>query len=386
MKSTLTSALLALPLVMAALGANAALKPEPQGGVQPLPYPYPEHWIIAHDAAFKHMLEGRMVILDPLAKTQQEQYKGMLTSSFIGHFQQSPKRGEMYIAETFHSRGTRGERTDVLTIWDSKKLTPIDEIVLPTKRANTMPEKHALQFIDNERLLLVFNLTPATSVTVVDIDNRKVLNEVPIPGCSLIYPTGKRGFSSLCSNGSLYSVQLDATGKIAGQRRGNVFFDTNKDPLFEKPASVDGITYFPTFLGDMQPVDLRDSMPKIGKRWSLLSKTEREAGWRPGGWQLIGNDTGGLVYLLMHPKGYDGSHKDGGPEIWVYDVAKQTRLRRIKLRNWGVSLALSAGEEPLLIVTNGDMQLDVYRAHSGEFVRTLAAFGQETPFVVYPSR
>jgi hypothetical protein len=35
-----------------------------------------------------------------------------------------------------------------------------------------------------------------------------------VPGCPLAYPTGTRGFSSLCSSGTLLSMQLDAKGGL----------------------------------------------------------------------------------------------------------------------------------------------------------------------------
>ena len=367
--------------------ATAELQPESLGTVERLPVPYPAHWIVVHDAAFFHMLEGKMVVLDPEAETGHEQYKGMFNSSFIGHFTQATSRPEMYVAETFYSRGNRGERTDVVTIYDKAHLAPVSEVVLPGgKRASSMPEKYGMQLIDNERLLLVYNFTPATSVSVVDIERREFLHEIPLPGCALIYPTGKRGFSALCSDGGMYSAQLDRNGKVASQHRLDPFFDVHADPLFEKPAMIDGVAHFPSFLGKAQPVDLRGAMPVALESWPLVSAEERKQGWRPGGLQLIAADAGGNMYLLMHPEGRDGSHKDGGPEVWVFDVEKKKRQRRIELKTWGISIALTQDEAPLLLVTNADMNIDVYQAANGSHVRTLAGFGQETPFVIYPAR
>ncbi len=362
--------------------AVAELQPETIGKIEKLPVPYPPHWIIAHDAAFFHMLEGKMIVLDALAKTLPEQYKGMFNSSNIGAFAQATVRPEMYVAEVFYSRGSRGTRTDVLTIYDKETLGPIGEIELPDKRALILPEKYAMQLIDQERLLLVFNFTPATSVSVVDIVARKLVGEIDISGCALVYPSGG-GFSSLCSDGSMLSVQLDSSGQETGRQRSEPFFDVNDAPLFEKPAIIGGIAYFPSFQGEMHPVDLRAAKVKPLASWSLVSEEERGQGWRPGGWQIIGADVNRQVYILMHPEGYDGSHKDGGPEVWVYDVEQKRRLRRIPLKQHGISIALNRQEDPLLLVTNADMNIDVYRASSGEHVNSLTGFGQETPFVVY---
>ncbi len=371
-------------LVMACLfwtTVTAAFTAETLGRVEQLPSSYPDHWVIAHDAAFFHMLEGRMVVLDADAETAAQQFKGMVNSSFIGQFAQSVSRSEMYVAETFYSRGVRGERTDVVTIYDKATLAPVAEVILPGgKRSSSMPEKYALQLIDNERMLLVFNLTPATSVTVVDVAARKVLNEIPTPGCVLIYPTGKRGFSSLCSNGRFFGVVLDEDGEVVEKYRSEPFFDSNVDPLFEKPVIVDGVGYFQTFTGVVYPVDLSSTRPVVGDAWSLVG--EADEGWRPGGWQLNAVN-GSNLYILMHPEGYNGSHKDGGPEVWVFDLHSRQRRARIKLKTWGVSVMVTPDQKPLMVVTNAEMALDAYSATTGEYLRTLGPHAQETPFVVY---
>ena len=366
---------------------QAEIKPEPIGKVNTLPVPYPAEWVIAHDAAFFHMSEGKMIVLDTEAQTLGQQYKGMFNNSFIGQFIQASKRPEMYVVETFHARGNRGERTDVVTVYDKSTLAPIAEVVLPGgKVIKSMPEKQAVALLDDERLLLVSNFTPASSVTVVDIEQRKILSEVQIPGCALIYPTGKLGFSTLCSNGAMLSIQLDKEGQVVKEERTDSFFDTNTETLFEKSAIIDGIAYFPGLAGQVQPIDLRGDKAKVLKKWWLTTEEERAQGWRPGGWQLLDRDDSGRFYILMNPESFNGSHKDGGPEIWVYNPKKGKRVQRIKLNSWGISLALTRGDNPRVVVTNPEMNLEVYQAKTGEFIRTISGFGQETPFVVYSAK
>ena len=380
----LTTSLFAAALLLSP-GATAVLPAEPLGKVESLKVPYPPHWVFAHDAAFFHMTAGRYVLLDPLAETGPGQYKGMIDGAFISAFAQSPGRGEVYVAETFYSRGTRGQRTDVVTIYDSANLSPVAEVVMPpAQRMSSMPERYAALTLRDESLLLVTNMNPGTSVSVIDLQKRQYLATVPTPGCILTYPTGNSGFSSLCGDGALMTKVLDKNGEVVRSHRSKPFFDANTDPLFEKPAIIDGIAYFPTFKGWVFPVDLRGEKPKIGKPWSLLSEADKAEGWRPGGWQLHAEDEAGRFYILMHPQGRNGSHKDGGPELWIYDAAKQRRLQRVKLNTWGISVSATRGSKPLLLVTNAEMQLDVYDARQGKYLRTLANFGQETPFLVHP--
>jgi methylamine dehydrogenase heavy chain len=368
--------------------AHAQLPAEPMNVIRTLPVPYPAHWLLVHDGAFFHMSDGKVVVLDADATTQPAQYKGMINNSFMGAFAVAEKRRELLVAETFHSRGQRGERTDVLTIYDQATLAPKAEVVLPGgKRFTGMPERHALQLIDGERLALVFNQNPATSVGVVDLDRGALVDTIDIPGCALVYPTGKRGFTSLCADGALLGVQLDASGKVAKESRSQPVWDVEADPLFEKPAIIDGVAYFPSFLGMMLPVDLRGDAAKPGKAWSLLGKDDAAGGWRPGGWQFIDTDANGHVYLIFHPEGGDGTHKNPGTEVRVYDPAKRRELRRIPLKNPAISLALTRDASPLMATTAVDahaaMNIDIYDVKSGAFRHTLHNFAQETPFVIH---
>ncbi|MCV6623757.1 MAG: methylamine dehydrogenase, partial [Cellvibrionaceae bacterium] len=236
-----------------------------------------------------------------------------------------------------------------------------------------------------DRFLLVFNFTPAASVSVIDMDSRKIVEEVQMPGCGLIYPTGKRGFSSLCSNGAMYSAQLDANGKLSKQQKLPPLFNVDEDPLFDKPVFHKGVAYFPSYKSLVRVVDLSAGNPKDFGSWSLLSEQEQKENWRPGGWQIATMDDAGHLYVLMHKDGKDGTHKSGGPEVWVYDVNTQKRLQKIVLKNWGVSIEVTRGKDPLLAVTNGDMQIDVYQANNGEW-KTMVGGAAAMPLSLHALR
>ena len=352
-----------------------------------LPQPYPAHWVWVQDIAFDHMLDGKLILVDPRAATLREQFKGMFNSSNIAAFAQSATRPEVYVAETFYERGNRGARSDVVTVYDKPNLRPIAEIPLTgNKRASAMPGRHALAISGDESLLMAYYFNLATSVGIIDVAKRAQVNEVPLPGCAMVYPTGKRGFSSLCANGSMVSFQLDAAGKVASTRVIDPFFDVDQDALFEKPVIVNGVGYFPTFTGNLQEIDLRGDHAVLGARWNLVPEAERKQNWRPGGTMLASADDAGRLYLIMHPDGKEGSHKDGGPEVWMFDVGKQTRLQRFVLKTWGVSIEVTRGPEPLLLVTNAEMNLDVYDTKTGKHQRTLAHFGQESPVILHAAR
>lgn len=375
---------LLLLLLMVCGAAFADIQPEPLGRIQTLPDPYPPHWIIAADASFFHMSDAKFIVLDADSDDPASRYKGMINGTFIPVMYLSASRPEIYVVESFRSRGHRGERTDVLTIYDKTTLAPIAEVVIPAKRVSGMPTKYYLQLVDNEKIALIYNFTPATSVTVVDLEAREFLGEIPIPGCSLVYPMAGRAFASLCGDGKLLTVQLDENGAQVSATRTGKFFDADNDPLMEKPAIIDGMAYFPTFLGNVVPVDLNGSMPIVGESWSLVDGVE--GGWRPGGIVLAQGNANGHLYVLMHPNGHDGTHKDPGTEVWVFDPDSKQRVDRIELATPAITMGMTNDEEALLVTTNINLEIDVYNANSGEHLRTIGNFGQETVFVFHSDR
>jgi methylamine dehydrogenase heavy chain len=367
----------------AALPVPMEIAPESIGRIETLPATYPPHWILLQDAAFFHFLTGKVIVVDADSDDPATRVKGMFNTSFIGQFVQAQSRPEMYVVETFHSRGTRGERTDVLTVWHKETLAPIAEVIIPAKRFSGMPTNYNLQLVDSERLAVAYNFTPATSVTVVDIVDREFLAEIPIPGCSLVYPMKGRAFASMCTNGTMIGVEIAEDGTQASMSRTEVFFDANNDPLMEKAAMVDGVAYFPSFLGRVVPVDLNGSEPAVGEEWSLLGADD--SGWRPGGLGVTATDTAKRIYVLMHPEGYEGSHKDPGVEVWVFDTETQTRVDRIALALPAISIGVTRDDDPLLVTTNINLEVDVYSVADGEYRRTLSGTGANTVFQLHGS-
>jgi methylamine dehydrogenase heavy chain len=361
--------------------AFGQIQPEPGGVIETLPESWPAHWIIVQDGAFFHMNNGKYIVVDADSDNAAKRVKGSFDGSFISQFYQAKTRPEMYVSETFYSRGTRGVRTDVVTIYDKSTLAPTGEIVIPEKRASQMPMNYHIQLVDEEKFGLIYNFTPATSVSVLDMVGKAFLTEVPTPGCSLVYPMAGRAFASICTDGSMLSVQLDEEGKQASSARTDVFFDANGDALIEKAAMVDGVAYFPTFLGRMFPVDLNGETISVGDPWSLLG--DGDEGWRPGGLSVTGTNAEGQIYMLMHPDGYEGSHKDPGAEVWIFDLESQRRVNRISLNLPAISIGLTHDDEPLMLATNINFEVDVYDATSGEYLRTLSGIGAETPFMLH---
>jgi methylamine dehydrogenase heavy chain len=296
----------------------------------------------------------------------------------------SDKRPEIYTADTVWSRGVRGTRTDFITIYDAQSLDVTGEIVLPgTKRALITAMEGMFAFTDDQRLGLVFNFTPAASVTVVDLVKRQPLGEIEIPGCMLIYPSGQRGFSTLCSSGTLLNIRLDAGGAVAGRNESKPFNQLDSDPLFTASAALGGVRYFPSLHGRIQPIDMKSDTVQVLPDWPLVSADEKAANWRPSGWQVIASDDKKLLYVLMQADAQEGTHKDPATEVWVFNPATKTRVRRMRLVRPGSSIALTHGTDQLMLVQAGT-RLDVYDSQGGALVRSLDLPGLHTRMLMEP--
>jgi methylamine dehydrogenase heavy chain len=345
--------------------------------VETLPAKYPTAWSFLNYAGDR--IELRNVGSDS------RDVKGQLQAHDSATLLVPDKRPELYVADTVWSRGSRGTRTDFITVYDTQTLNPIGEIVLPgAKRALITAMEGLIAFTDEQRMALVFNFTPASSVTVVDLVKRQVLGEVQIPGCSLVYPAGTRGFSTLCSSGTLLNVRLGAGGAVAGRSESKAFNPLDTDPLFTASALVGGVRYFPSLHGRVQPVDMRGDDAKILPDWPLLSAADEPGHWRPSGWQLVAGDEQKLLYVLMQPDAHEGTHKDPATEVWVYNTATKTRVKRLRLVRPGSSISLTHGAEPLLLVQAGE-RLDVYEL-GGALVRSLDLPGFHTRMQIEPIR
>ena len=354
------------------------LPAEPTLKVETLPAHYPTTWSFLNYAGDR--IELRNVGADS------REVKGQLQAHDSATLLVSDKRPELYVADTVWSRGVRGVRTDFLTIYDTQTFNPVGEIVLPgAKRALITAMEGLIAFTDEQRMALVFNFTPASSVTVVDLVKRQVLGEIDIPGCSLVYPSGSRGFSTLCASGTLLTIKLDANGAVAGKRESKAFNPLDTDPLFTASTTIGGVRYFPSLQGRVQPIDMQGDDVKILPDWPLVSTADAADHWRPSGWQLVASDEQKLLYVVMQEDAHEGTHKDPGNEVWVYNAASKTRVKRLRLVRPGSSIALTHGAEPLLLVQAGE-RLDVYDPHDGSLVRSLDLPGFHTRMQIEPIR
>ncbi len=346
-------ATLACLLACAATGATSVMaqefEPEQLKDGVALPADMPRVYVA--DFSIAHLMDGRINVLDG----RTGKYAGMIDGGYAGHFTTSPDGKQLYVSATFLTRHTHGDRHDVLEIYNADTLRRTGDVELPPKRAQAAYSQALMRTSHDGRYIFVQNATPATSVSVVDLQAKKLLVEVQTAGCYGVYPSSQEAlrFSMLCGDGKLNTVTLDAEGKVAERTASDKFFDSGTNPVYTASVDKDGRYYFLSFTGTLHRVDLRGAKPVLESAASIVPAADVKAGWRPGGYQLMAIDAeSGKLFVGMHPKGAEGTHKTPAQEIWTVDLASGKRLARTKAAN-AVALSVPTKGPRYLYALNG---------------------------------
>ena len=313
--------------------------------------PIDPYRIYLSDPAMAHLVDGRTHVVDGKSM----RYLGMLGTGFAGLTTVSRDRQTIYVATTYHSRLQRGTRTDVVEVYRADDLSFQHEIEIPPKHVQGLAMRALMATGADDRWLLVQNATPATSVTVVDLQARRVTAEVPTPGCYGVipWPSQARRFSSVCGDGTLITFDLDDQGAVASRQVSEPFFDPDKDPVFMHFELVGDRLTFVSYHGGVYTLDLTGAKPASVKPWSMVDAAAGKQGWRPGGYQLFAIDPrSARLYVGMHNKGAEGSHKSPAKEIWVFDLKSRKRVARMQ-GHTAVSMNIARTEAPQLFVLSG---------------------------------
>jgi methylamine dehydrogenase heavy chain len=308
--------------------------------------------------------------------------EGQIPAGHDSNLALAPDYSRFYVAETMWTHGNRGERVDLLSVYDGKTLELIKEIPLPGRAVVGMILKN-LDLSASGRRAYVYNMHPASSVTWVDLAKQAVGGTVELPGCALVFASGEDGFSSLCGDGSLATVSLPDTGAPRITHTAP-FFDATNDPIFDN-SLVDrdsGRAVFLSYTGLIYSAQL-GAQPVIEKPWSILAAAgfkpagtgAAELAWRPGGRQpLAWHKDSDRLFVLMHPGNY-WSHLQGGTEIWVLNVKTHGLIARYPVRVAPVgtvkSIAVSQHAKPQLYLLNSAGGDTVVDADTGEEIRKI---------------
>ena len=300
----------------------------PNDTVGTLPAITAKHRIYVSDIAINHISDGKLHIVD----AESGNYLGMIGTGFTGQFILSNNKREIIVATGYLSRGQRGDRVDVVEVWDADTLAFKYEIPISDKRAMALNYEGLIRLSADGRWLFIQNATPATSVTVVDMQAKKDVGDILLPGCWAIYTaqSNPKRFASLCGEGNVTTVTIDDSGKEASRTSSAKFFDPDGDAWFMQ-GEQDGDRYhFVSFKGNIATVNVGGDTAVLEGTWPLLTKADQKKAWRPGGYQPLAVHTGtNRLYVTMHTGGVEGSHKNPAAEIWAFDTQTKKRIARL---------------------------------------------------------
>jgi aralkylamine dehydrogenase heavy chain/methylamine dehydrogenase heavy chain len=334
----------------------------------------PSDRLIDKESNFYHLTDSSVKLCDK----GNGEFLGFVPTSFNGQMTVSKDGTKIYDVTTYFSRVPRGERTDVVEIYNIDNLTFEKEIEIPPKRATALNYDGILRLTGDGRFLLVQNANPGVSITVVDLKHQQFVNEITATaGCWGIIPlpATPRSFATICAEGSLLSLTLDDDGKVSEQKRSTPMFSVKDDPVFISPGvTADGLT-FVSFHGNVYTakLDRKDLSFTFAPPWSLLQTEQDKSGrWVPGGYNLMDVDArNNRLYVFMHPDGHEGSHKTPAKELWVYDLGTKRRVARIPGLD-ALSMSVIHGPQPeLATIDGGNVHIYDISTPTPKLVRTI---------------
>lgn len=331
--------------------------------------------IYVMDTVFNHLTESRLHIFDG----ETGKFLGMIPTSFNGHMQVSNDGKKIYTMTTYHERVTRGKRTDTVEIWDALGLDFEKEIILPNNRIQGLNYRGMFRQSTDGKFIIFQNATPATSVGIVDIEKGEHVAELTATaGCWSVNPLPNRdhSFMTICGDGTLLTIDLDDQGQIDAQHRSEVMFSVKDDPVFITPGFVNNKAHFVSFYGTIYTADFNGDKVTFEPTWSVLTDEDRAKGWTPGGYNLLATHEGNnRLYVLMHPDGEEGTHKNPAAEIWVFDLESKKRVARVP----GLDILSLSVDEPgkrLLGIDGGNVHIFDISVDEPKLIKTIENAGE----------
>jgi len=324
----------------------ASLEPE-ESDVQTISPPKPS-WIYVNRG---FVLPG-VAIYD----TASGKMVGMVETSLLSDMAIDPAGKYYYVSETIWTKGWRGVRQDMVTVYDSTGLKLQGEIAMPG-RILIGGRKNNFVISDDGKTAFVYNLNPASSVNVVDLVKRRFVRNIELAGCASLIPNPGVGFSALCSDGSMATVSIAGTKPVT--TRSASFFSATGDPIFDNFAydKAKREAVFLTYTGLVYTAKMGPS-PTISEPVSIQAMAGVRAGetkplevnWYPGGGQPMAlHRASGHLYVLMHMGEY-WSHKAAGSEIWDLDLTTKKVVKRVPLADPAKSIEVTQDAAPKVIV------------------------------------
>jgi len=336
-----------LLLALSSIAMAQSFSPE-KAFTEKLPKNTGQEWFWAYGFRMPSAVDGQAFLFDEHGERLGQLSTGFWFNSLIN----AKLRNEIITTETYFSRGTRGERTDIVAIYDAQTLSPKKEIVIPPKRMSSVKNSGLMALTDDQKFALIVNYTPAQSISIVNLELGEFVEEVETPGCSVIYGAGNRNFYAICANGSFMQIKLNKDGTVIERRRSKKLFNAVDDFLSIAASRIGNTWYFVSRQYNVYAIKMDGDTIELLNTWPLASETEREDNWTIAGLDhTAAHEASNRLYVLMH-QGESHQFEEPGTHVWVYNATTGEKLQEIELEEMSLAMKMSQSETPRLYTLN----------------------------------
>ncbi len=315
---------------------------------------------------------------------------GMVATSRDSDLAIDPAGKAYYVAETIWSKGNRGTRQDMITVYDPVTLKLQTEIVTPG-RLIIGGFKTNFILTDDGKTAYDYNFDPASSVNIIDLSKRKFVRAIELPGCASLIPNPGIGFSALCADGTLATVAIK--GATQGITRTDPFFDAAADPIFSNVVydRQRKLAVMLSYTGQVRLATM-GAMPQVSAPFSIQEAGGMRAAdvkpldiaWYPGGMQPMAlHRPTGMLWVLMH-KGEYWTHKEGAEEIWGVDLKTRKVVKRIPVEHEPSNIEITQDDAAMIMVNGMKNDAMIIDSKTGEVKHTIKNAGGGLITVVEP--
>jgi len=293
--------------------------------------------------------------------------------------------GKIYSYGSFYSRDVYGDRTDLVLIYDVPTASPIGEIELPPKSAGI--GHSGMIGLIKEKFIGVWNITPAMSVSLANIQSNEFVREIATPGCAAVYPTAD-GFLMPCGDGTIQYIALSDDGEETDRVRSRVFFDVMVDPVYDYAVPAGDGWLFVSLEGLVYEVTVDAGQVVISDPWIINVasngladingvKRTNDDDWRIGGRQPFAYSAAtGLFMAVMKKGGGQELFEKPGTEVWAFNMNTKRRGYRLTMEGEDTisSVQLTPDDDPLMVLATSE-GITIYEARTGKKLRSMNLSG-----------
>lgn len=330
-----------------------------------------EHWFTVKGRGTGFIIDG-----------DAGEVKGTLVlSDFTTALRPLMSQNKIFAYGSYYTRDYYGDREDIVLVLDASTTLPILEIPIPPKAAG-LGHAGAISLL-KEKYLAVWNITPATSISLVDIERNEFVGEIALPGCAFVYAIAD-GFIMPCGDGTIQYLEITDEGTETERTRSEQFFNVLEDPILDYAVPTADGWMFISMDGLVYEVTVNNGRVLVSDPWTINPESDgiadingvkrtNDDDWRLSGRQPFTYSAANEeLFVLMHKGGGQETFEDPATEVWAFNTRTQRRGYRLEAEEGETfsSIQITQDEDPILIV-GGSAGIEIYKPTSGKKLREI---------------